>query len=135
MSRYDDIINLPHHVSPLDRGCPYTTGQHSLLRFQLWSAMMMPLLKLPDWQKAAQNWTNRSNGQSMSVWRISRIISMNNQKFTSNTLSRMNTNLAGQLWWFPAKSKISATDGTIAMADGYKIKTSNITNLSMLSVE
>ena len=31
--------------------------------------------------------------------------------------------------------KISATDGTIVMACGYKIKASNITNLSILSVE
>ena len=31
--------------------------------------------------------------------------------------------------------KISATDGTIVMADGCKIKTSDITNLLILSVE
>ena len=31
--------------------------------------------------------------------------------------------------------KISATDGTIVMACGYKIKTSDITHLSILSVE
>lgn len=31
--------------------------------------------------------------------------------------------------------KISATDGTIVMTDGCKIKTSDITNLSILSVE
>jgi hypothetical protein len=31
--------------------------------------------------------------------------------------------------------KISATDGTIVLTDGCKIKTSDITNLSILSVE
>ena len=31
--------------------------------------------------------------------------------------------------------KISATDGTIVLTDGCKIKTTDITNLSMLSVE
>ena len=31
--------------------------------------------------------------------------------------------------------KISATDGTIVLTDGYKIKTRDITNLSIMSVE
>ena len=53
------------------------------------------------------------------------------RKFASNILSRMNTNPAGQLLRFPARSKkISATDGTIVMADGCKIRLSDITDLS-----
>ena len=37
--------------------------------------------------------------------------------------------------FFGKVKKISATDGTIVMADGCKIKTSDITNLSTLSIE
>ena len=134
MSRYDDIINLPHHVSPTR---PRMSIHDRAAQFAPFSALVGYDDAVAETARLAESRPELDEQEQRAInERLAYIaISMNKQKFTSNTLSRMNTNLAGQLWWFPAKSKISATDGTIAMADGYKIKTSNITNLSMLSVE
>ena len=106
MSRYDDIINLPHHVSPTRKRM--SMHDRAAAQFAPFAALVgyddavAETVVLP---KAVRNWTSRSSRLSMNAWRISPIISTNSRKFALNTLSPMIVKAAGLLWKFPARSK------------------------------
>ena len=105
MSRYDDIINLPHHVSP--------TRKRMSLHDR--AAQFAPFAALVGYDDAVAETARLTESRPELDEQEQRVINERlayiadhiheQRKFVSNTLSRMNTNQEGQLLRFPARSK------------------------------
>ena len=105
MSRYDDIINLPHHVSPTRKRMSTHDRAAQFVPFAALVGYDDAVAETARLTVVTPNWTSRSNGQSMNAWRISPIISTNNPMFASSILSLMTAKTVGQLLRFSARSK------------------------------
>ena len=136
MSRYDDIINLPHHVSPTRK----RMSMHER------AAQFAPFAALVGYDNAVAETARLTESRPE--------LDEQEQQATNECLAYIADHIKEQpevriKYFVPDEhksggaivevsgkvKKISATDGTIVMADGCKIKTSDITNLSILSVE
>ena len=136
MSRYDDIINLPHHVSP--------TRQRMSIHDR--AAQFAPFAALVGYDDAVAETARLTESRPELDEQEQRAINeclayiadhiheqpeVKIQYFVSDERKS-----GGAIVEVSGKvKKISATDGAIVMADECKIKTSNITNLSIMSVE
>ena len=135
-SRYDDIINLPHHVSP--------TRQRMSMHDR--AAQFAPFAALVGYDDAVAETARLTEARSELDEQEQRTINEHLAYIADHIHEQPevrikyfvpdNRKSGGRIVLISGKvKKISATDGTIVMADGCKIKTSDITNLSILSVE
>ena len=105
MSRYDDIINLPHHVSP--------TRQRMSMHDR--AALFAPFAALVGYDDAVAETARltvvRPELDEQEQWAINErlayiaIISTNNPMSASSILSPMTAKAAGQLLRLPVRSK------------------------------
>ena len=136
MNRYDDIINLPHHVSP--------TRQRMSMHDR--AAQFAPFAALVGYDEAVVETARLTESRPE--------LDEQEQRAINECLAYIADHIHEQpevrvKYFVPDEhksgvaiievsgkvKKISATDGTIVMADSCKIKTSDITNLLILSVE
>ena len=136
MSRYDDIINLPHHVSP--------TRQRMSIHDR--AAQFAPFAALVGYDDAV--------AETARLTVVRPELDEQEQRAINECLAYIANHIKEQpeariKYFVPDEhksggaiveasgkvKKISATDGTIVLTDGCKIKTSDITNLSTLSIE
>ena len=132
MNRYDDIINLPHHVSP--------TRQRMSLHDR--AAQFAPFAALVGYDDAV--------AETARLTENCPELDEQEQRAINECLAYIADHIHEQLevhikYFVPDESKsggaiieisgkvkkISATDGVIVMSDGCKIKTARITNLTM----
>ena len=136
MSRYDDIINLPHHVSP--------TRQRMSMHDR--AAQFAPFAALVGYDDAVAETARLTETRPELDEQEQQAINKRLAYIADHIHEQPEVCIkyfvpdehksGGAIVGFSGKvKKISATDGTIVMADGCKIKTSDITNLSILSVE
>ena len=131
MSRYDDIINLPHHVSP--------TRQRMSMHDR--AAQFAPFSALVGYDDAVAETARLTESRPE--------LDEQEQQAINECLAYIADHIheqpevcikyfipdehksGGAIVEFSGKvKKISATDGTIVMAGGYKIRLSDITDLS-----
>ena len=136
MSHYDDIINLPHHVSP--------TRQRMSMHDR--AAQFAPFAALVGYDDAVAETARLTEARPELDEQEQRAINEHLAYIADHIHEQPEVKIqyfvsderksGGAIVEVSGKvKKISATDGAIVMADGCKIKTSNITNLSILSVE
>ena len=136
MNRYDDIINLPHHVSP-------TRKQMSMHDR---AAQFAPFAALVGYDDAvaetARLTETRPELDEQEQRAINELLAYIAEHIHEQPDVRIKYFVpdehksGGAIVEASGKvKKISATDETIVMADGCKIKTRDITNLSTLSIE
>lgn len=136
MSRYDDIINLPHHVSP--------TRQRMSLHDR--AAQFAPFAALVGYDDAVAETARLTESRPELDEQEQRAINERLAYIADHIHEQPEIRIkyfvpderksGGAIIEVSGKiKKISATDGTIVMADGCKIKTSDMTNLLILSVE
>ena len=136
MSRYDDIINLPHYVSP--------TRQRMSMHDR--AAQFAPFAALVGYDDAvaetARLTETRPELDEQEQRAINELLAYIAEHIHEQPDVRIKYFVpdehksGGAIVEASGKvKKISATDETIVMADGCKIKTRDITNLSTLSIE
>ena len=136
MSRYDDIINMPHHVSP--------TRQRMSMHDRV--AQFAPFAALVGYDDAVAETAQLTESRPELDEQEQRAINARLAYIADHIHEQSDVRIkyfvpdehksSGAIVEVSGKvKKISATDGTIVMTDGCKIKTSDITNLSILSVE
>ena len=136
MSRFDDIINLQHHVSP--------TRQRMSMHDR--AAQFAPFAALVGYDDAVAETARLTEScpeldeqeQQAINERLAYIADHNPEQPEVRVKYFVpdEHKSGGAIVEVSAKvKKISATDGTIVLTDGCKIKISDITNLSILSVE
>ena len=136
MSRYDDIINLPHHVSP--------TRQRMSMHER--AAQFAPFAALVGYDDAV--------AETARLTKTRPELDAQEQRAINERLAYIADHIHEQpevrikyfvpdehksggaiIEVFGKVKKVSATEGAIVMADECKIKTRDITNLSIMSVE
>ena len=136
MSKYDDIINLPHHVSP----------NRQRMSMHDRAAQFAPFSALVGYDDAVAETARLTESRPELDEQEQRAINERLTYIADYTHEQPEVRIkyfvpdehisGGAIVEVSGKvKKISATDGTIVLTDGCKIKTSNITNLSILSVE
>ena len=136
MSRYDDIINLPHHVSP--------TRQRMSMHDR--AAQFAPFAALVGYDDAVAETARLTETRPELDEQEQRAINERLAHIADHIHEQPEVKIqyfvsderksgGAIIEVFGKVKKVSATDGTIVLTDGCKIKTSNITNLSILSVE
>ena len=132
MSRYDDIINLPHHVSP--------TRQRMSMHDR--AAQFAPFAALVGYDDAVAETARLTETCPELDEQEQRAINERLAYIAAHIHEQLEVRISdehksgGAIIEVSGKvKKISATDGTIVLTDGCKIKTSDITNLLILSVE
>ena len=136
MSRYDDIINLPHHVSP--------TRQRMSMHDR--AAQFAPFAAFVGYDDAVAETARLTESRPELDEQEQQAINERLAYIVNHIHEQPNVHIkyfvpdehksGGAIIEVSGKvKKISATDGTIVLTDGCKIKTSDITNFSMLSVE
>ena len=131
-SRYDDIINLPHHVSP--------TRQRMSMHDR--AAQFAPFAALVGYDEAvaetARLTESRSELDKQEQWAINERLAYIADYIPDQPEVRIRYFVpdehksGGAIVEASGKvKKISATDGTIVMTDGCKIRLSNIVDLSI----
>ena len=135
-SRYDDIINLPHHVSPTRK----RMSMHDR------AAQFAPFAALVGHDDAVAETAHLTESRTELDEQEQRVINKCLAYIADHIKEQPEIRIkyfvpddrksGGAIVEVSGKvKKVSATDGTIVMASGCKIKTSDITNLSILSVE
>ena len=136
MSRYDDIINLPHHVSP--------TRQRMSLHDR--AAQFAPFAALVGYDDAVAETARLTDARPELDEQEQRAINERLAYIADHIKEQPEARIkyfvpdehkrGGAIVEVSGKvKKLSASDATIVLTDGCKIKTSDITNLSILSVE
>ena len=132
MSRYDDIINLPHHVSP--------TRQRMSMHDR--AAQFAPFAALVGYDDAvaetARLTESRPELDEQEQRAINECLAYIADHIHEQPEVRIKYFVPDEhksggaiIEVFGQVKKISATDGTIVMADGCKIRLSDITDLSI----
>ena len=136
MSRYDDIISLPHHVSPTRK----RMSMHER------TAQFAPFAALVGYDDAVAETARLTEArpeldeqeQSAINERLAYIADhIHEQPEVRIKYFVLDEHKSGGAIVVTSGKgkKIFATDGTIVLTDGCKIKTRDITNLSIMSVE
>ena len=136
MSRYDDIINLPHHVSP--------TRQRMSMHDR--AARFAPFAALVGYDDAVAETARLTESRPELDEQEQSAINERLAYIADHILEQPEVRIkyfvpdehksGGAIIEVSGKvKKVFATDGTIVMADGCKIKANDITNLSVLSSE
>ena len=136
MSRYDDIINFPHHVSP--------TRQRMSMHDR--AAQFAPFAALVGYDDAVAETARLTESRPELDEQEQRAINERLAYITDHIHEQPEVRIkyfvpdehksGGAIVEVSGKvRKISATNGTIVLTDGCKIKTRDITNLSTLSIE
>ena len=136
MSRYDDIINLPHHISP--------TRQRMSMHDR--AAQFAPFAALVGYDDAVAETARLTETRPELDEQEQRAINERLAYIADHIHEQPEVRIkyfvpdehksGGAIIEVSGKvKKISATDGTIVLTDGCKIKTSDITNLSTWSIE
>ena len=136
MSRYDDIINLPHHVSP--------TRQRMSMHDR--AAQFAPFAALVGYDEAVAETARLTEARPELDEQEQCAINERLAYIADHILEQPEVRIkyfvpdehksGGAIVEASGKvKKISATDATIVLTDNCKIKISDITNLSILSVE
>ena len=131
-SRYDDIINLPHHVSP--------TRQRMSMHDR--AAQFAPFAALVGYDDAVAETARLTEARSELDEQEQRTINEHLAYIADHIHEQPevrikyfvpdNRKSGGRIVLISGKvKKISATDGTIVMADGCKIQLSDIVDLSI----
>ena len=132
MSRYDDIINLPHHVSP--------TRQRMSMHDR--AAQFAPFAALVGYDDAVTETARLTEARPELDEQEQRAINERLAHIADHIHEQPEVRIK---YFVPDEhksggaivevsgivKKISATDGTIVMADGCKIRLSDITDLSI----
>ena len=132
MSRYDDIINLPHHVSP--------TRQRISMHDR--AAQFAPFAALVGYDGAVAETARLTETRPELDEQEQRAINERLAYIADHIHEQPEVKIqyfvpdehksGGSIVSISGKvKKISATDGTIVMADGCKIRLSDITGLSI----
>ena len=132
MSRYDDIINLPHHVSP--------TRQRMSMHDR--AAQFAPFAALVGYDDAVAETARLTETRPELDEQEQRAINERLAYIADHINEYPEVRIkyfvpdehksGGAIIEFSGKvKKISATDGTIVMTDGCKIRLSNIVDLSI----
>ena len=136
MSRYDDIINLPHHVSP--------TRQRMSMHDR--AAQFAPFAALVGYDDAVAETARLTENRPELDEQEQRAINERLAYIADHIHEHPEVRIK---YFVPDErksggavvevsgtvKKISTTDATIVLTDGCKIKTNDITNLLILSVE
>ena len=132
MNRYDDIINLPHHVSP--------TRQRMSMHDR--AAQFAPFAALVGYDDAVAETARLTEARPELDEQEHRAINERLAYIADHIHEQPEVRIqyfvpdeyksGGAIVEVSGKvKKISATDGTIVMADGYKIRLSDIVDLCM----
>ena len=135
-SRYDDIINLPHHVSPTRK----RMSMHDR------ATQFAPFAALVGYDDAVAETARLTEARPELDGQEQRAINERLAYITDHIHEQPEVRIkyfvpdehksGGAIVGISGKvEKISVTDGTIVMTDGCKIKANDITNLSVLSSE
>ena len=132
MSRYDDIINLPHHVSPTRK----RMSMHDR------AAQLAPFAALVGYDDAVAETARLTESRPELDEQEQRAINERLAYIADHIHEQPDVRIkyfvpdehksGGAIVGISGKvEKISATDGTIVMTDGCKIRLSDITDLSI----
>ena len=136
MGRYDDIINLPHHVSPTRQ---WMSMHDRAAQFAPFAALVGYDDAVAETARLTETRPELDEQEQQAINKRLAYIADHIHEQPEVCIKYFvpdEHKSGGAIVGFSGKvKKISATDGTIVMADGCKIKTSDITNLSILSVE
>ena len=135
-SRYDDIINLPHHVSPTRQRMSIHDRAAQFAPFAAlvgYDDTVAETARLTESRPELDEQEQRAINERLAY--IADHIHENPEVKIQYFVSDERKSGGAIIEVFGKVKKISATDGTIVLTDGCKIKTSNITNLSILPVE
>ena len=135
MSRYDDIINIPHHVSP--------TRQRMSMHDR--AAQFAPFAALVGYDDAVAETARLTESRPELDEQEQRVINERLAYIADHIHEQPEVRIKYFVpdeyksgWTIIEVSgkvkKISATDGTIVMADGRKIRLSDITDLSFQAI-
>ena len=135
MSRYDDIINLPHHVSP--------TRQRMSMHDR--AAQFAPFAALVGYDDAVTETARLTEARPELDEQEQRAINERLAHIADHIHEQPEVRIkyfvpdehksGGAIVEVSGKvKKISTTDGTIVLTDGCKIRLSDITDLSFLDV-
>ena len=136
MSRYDDIINLPHHVSPTRQRMSMHDRAAQFAPFAAlvgYDDAVAETARLTESRPELNEQEQRAINECLAY--IAEHIHEQPEVKIQYFVSDERKSGGAIIEVFGKVKKVSATDGTIVLTDGCKIKTSNITNLSILSVE
>ena len=136
MNRYDDIINLPHHVSPTRKRMSMHDRAAQFAPFAAlvgYDDAVAETARLTESRPELNEQEQRAINECLAY--IAEHIHEQPEVKIQYFVSDERKSGGAIIEVFGKVKKVSATDGTIVLTDGCKIKTSNITNLSILSVE
>ena len=136
MSRYDDIINLPHHVSPTRQRMSMHDRAAQFAPFAAlvgYDDAVAETARLTESRPELNEQEQRAINECLAY--IAEHIHEQPEVKIQYFVSDERKSGGAIIEVFGKVKKVSATDGTIVLTDGCKIKTSDITNLSILSVE
>ena len=136
MNRYDDIINLPHHVSPTRK----RMSMHDR------AAQFAPFAALVGYDDAVAETVRLTESRPELDEQEQRAINERLAYIADHIKEQPEVRVkyfvpdehksGGAIIEVSGRvKKLSTTDATIVLTDGCKIKTSDITNLSILSIE
>ena len=136
MSRYDDIINLPHHVSPTRK---QISMHDRAAQFAPFAALAGYDDAVAETARLTENRPELDEQEQRAInERLAHVAEHSDkqpQVFIRYFVPDERKSGGAIVEVSGIVRKISAADGTIVMADGCKIKANVIINLSMFSVE